>query len=286
MTWEMTSRETATAIWLFFLLIFVLRNKVLREGLGAVLTVIFRGPVRRWSILLCLYVILLCIGLSELGLWNSGDLKATLIWLPTAGLYMVYRTGFEQPEPRQLISRIFREGFKLSVILEFLISNFTFPFLVEFCLVPMAAFLAFIAAPGKVDDPRARLAERFADNALTLVGLGLLLHATIQTALNWHEVWQSPTALALLLPILLSILTIPFLWALLTYMSYQDAFLRVRMLLKDSKLPRCFKLRLFCSFGIRYHEVRQWWRYCVAKRANSPEALRWSLTESLNYQTE
>lgn len=283
MVLNFTSRETAIFVWLVILLIFILRNETLRKGLGAVLMVIFRGPIRRWSMLLFIYIGLLCFALQQISLWQSNDLKATLIWLTTAGFYMLYRTGFEQPEPKELIGRVFREGFNLAVILEFMISSFTFPLFVEFCLVPMAALLAFIASSKQADDPRAQLAVRFADNILTLIGFGMLAHAGIQTAIHWQEVWQEPTAFALLLPIFLSILTIPFLWLLLTYMAYRDAFLRMHYLFNEFVIPRFFQLQLIWTFGIRYHEVRQWWRYCVATRPASVEALNLSLANSRDY---
>ncbi len=284
MALDITTREAALIIWLGLLLCLILRIRALREGLGAIFKVTFRGPILRWLILMCLYVCLICFVLNRFDLWQFKDLKATLLWLLSAGFYMLYRTADEKPTPKQLIFGIFREGFNLAVILEFLISTFTFSFWVEFCLVPIAGFFMFIASPNKSDDPRAQIAVRFADNALTLIGLAALLYAGIKTVLHWEEFWQAPTAHAFLLPIVLSILFIPLLWALLTYIAYENAFLRIRVLSGELTHPTLLKLRLIWAFGIRYHEVNRWWAYCIVNRPEGDTNLLKSMAISRDFK--
>lgn len=281
---EFSSREIASLAWGSLLLFFVLRNKVLRDGLLAVFTVIFSRPIIKWSSLMLAYVCATCYLFNLLGVWSLHDFKATFLWLISAGLYMVYQAVKETPSPSDLIGGIFRNGFNIAVILEFFVSNYTFSIFVELIIVPVAFFLVFISSPSKTDDPRARLAANFAKSALSWVGLFLLLRGIVIAVAQWGDFWSVQTAHSFLLPIALSITFLPFLWAVLTHTAYEHCFLRLDIFSKGVDEIQRLKLWMFWEFGLRYYEVWNWWQYYIIEKPESYQEIKQSFARSRDFK--
>lgn len=281
---EFSSREIASIAWGSVLLFFVLRNKILREGLFAVFTVIFSRPIIKWSSLMLAYVCLTCYLFYQLDVWDFYDLKATFLWLISAGLYMVYQAVKETPSPADLIFGNFRNGFNIAVILEFFVSNYTFSIFVELLIAPVAFLLVFISSPSKTDDPKAKLAVTFANSALSWIGLFLLVRGLVIAVAQWGDFWRVQTAHSFMLPIALSITFLPFLWIVLTHTAYEHCFLRLATFSKEVDRIDRLKFWMFWEFGIRYHQVWNWWRYYIIEKPESYQAIKQSFAVSRDFK--
>ncbi|MDQ8205938.1 hypothetical protein QEH52_00320 [Coraliomargarita sp. SDUM461003] len=193
---------------------------------------------------------------------------------------MTYRTANEQPDPRELIRSIFEQGLSLAVLLEFFVGWAKVPFLLAFVLLPVATFLNLMAEPSATDEKQAAIVRQFATKALTVIGLGIGLYAVIYTIVNWNEFWRMETAREFLLPVLLNLLFLPFLWILLTYMAYELAHLRPRFIKPAQSRPKRVMVLLFWEFGIRYKEVKHWSLYCIKKPPSDNKSLVQSFSSS------
>ena len=118
---ELNNREIAALFWLLVSALVILRIGWMREGMLAFFKVIFMRRMMRWSLYMCGYLSLICYGLHMIELWSLADLKATLLWLITAGFYMVYHAVNEEPLPGKLFSETFKNGFNIAVVLEFFV---------------------------------------------------------------------------------------------------------------------------------------------------------------------
>ncbi|GEM_PF-5581890 len=281
---DFSSRELASVAWGSLLLLVVLRSKVLREGLFAVFKVIFTRPIIKWSSLMITYVCLICYLFNQLGMWRLPDIKPTFLWLISAGLYMVYRSVKETPSPAALVGGIFREGFNIAVILEFLVSKYTFSIYLELVLVPVAFFLIFISSPSKTDDPRAKLAVNFANSALSWIGLFLLVRSLVIVVTELSDFWSFQTAHAFLLPMALSLSFLPFLWIVLTHTAYGHVFMRLGVFSKSLEKTTCLKFWMFWEFGFRYYEVWNWWQYYVIEKPEGYNDIKQSLALSKDFK--
>lgn len=67
------------------------------------------------------YVAMVVLALYSVGLWNTGNLKVTFLWSLTAGLAMVFDVGSIADDERYFQKAV-RDGFKISVVLEFIIN--------------------------------------------------------------------------------------------------------------------------------------------------------------------
>lgn len=283
---EINNREVAALFWLLASAIVILRVKWMREGVIALFEVIFMRRMVRWSFYMCGYLSLICYGLHMIELWSLADLKATLLWLITAGFYMVYHAVNEEPLPGKLFSETFKNGFNIAVVLEFFVGIVSLPLPVEIILLPIAAFFTFIASPSKSDGRQELRVRNFASSVLTLIGFLLILHALIANILGWSTFWQAETARQFFMPILLSFAFIPYIWGILPYLAYEHIVWRYRALPLTLEQRPYFMLKAFGAFGIRYQEVRNWWRYSIRYRPEDYTALLRSLAESKDFTTE
>jgi peptidoglycan/LPS O-acetylase OafA/YrhL len=277
---SLSNREVSTAFWMLVLFLMAMCIKALREGLFAILKVISMKRMRRWALIMVTYTALICAGLYFTDLWSFRDMKATLLWLLSAGFYMVYQTVNREPPPKQLVGGILRNGFSIAVILEFLVGGVDLPFFIVFLLIPIAAFFAFISGPSNTNNPHEALGRRFANKVLLVIGCGLFIYATVVIIFDWENFWQLQTLRSFLLPISLSVLFIPYLWAILTYLAYEHITWRLYALPLPPSKRDIFMLRAFWEFGFRYHEVRNWWRYSIQTQPKDYESLINSLAES------
>lgn len=283
---DFSSREIATLAWTGVILFFVLRSKVLREGLLAIFEVIFCRPIIKWSSFMLIYVGFACYGFHLLGAWSVSEIKPTILWLLSAGLYMVYHVVRERPNPSCLIGGVFRDGFNIAVILEFFVSSYTFSVYVELLLVPVAGFLAFISTPPKTDDPRAAIAVKFANSALSCIGLFILIRAMTMTLLEWSDFWSIQTAHSFLIPIALSLSFLPFLWIVQVHTAYEHSFSRLGVY--SNNLDQVWRLKfwMFWEFGFRYYEVWNWWQYYVINKPESYAEIKRSFALSKDFKLE
>jgi hypothetical protein len=283
---DLNNREIATLVWLFVSFVVILKIQWMRDGILAAIKVIFMRRMLRWSLIMCGYLAVTCYGLHRIDMWSLADLKASVLWLITAGFYMVYQTVHDEPLPRELFSGTFKNGFNIAVVLEFLIGTVSLPLLAELVLLPAAAFLTFIASPSKSDGTQALQVRRFANALLTVIGAFLIIHALTSNFLGWETFWQAQTAHQFFMPILLSFALIPYLWGILCYLAYEQIMWRFNALPLPASRRRFFMLKALCEFGFRYYEVRNWWRYSIQTRPEDYSALIHSLAESKDFDLE
>jgi hypothetical protein len=194
------------------------------------------------------YTAAVCWRLSIVGYWNVALLKDTLLWFCFSGLTLGFASnhldGFPAWWRRALADQI-----KLVLVLEYIISTYTFSLLAELVLQPTLLLLIIVSAIGRSKEEFGRLA-RAADLILTFLGLGLiaaLVQAVISSRLSGLGVSD---VRAILLPPILTATFVPVAYLFHVLAAYQTLFLRTRFALaRDERLLRQAKWRLVRMLG-------------------------------------
>ena len=74
-----------------------------------------------------------------------------------------------------------------------------------------------------------------------------------------------------LLPTVLTILFLPFLYCLAAWVSYENVFVRLGFLVKDPELRQFAKRRLLASFGFNFRRLNRWSARLIRDRLRSKE---------------
>jgi len=171
------NREISAAFWLTLFLAWGFSKAPVRK---AALNVV--KAALAWKIVLCVsmmtaYVTLTVFLLHALGLWSIGNLKATVLWALTAALVMVFNVGSVSDDDRYL-KKAFRDGLKISVILEFIVNLHVLGLGWELILVPIAAILTCLLVVAESKE-EFRPVRSILNSLLVLLGLGLLAYAAL-----------------------------------------------------------------------------------------------------------
>jgi len=113
-------------------------------------------------------------------------------------------------------------------------------------------------------------------------------YAAYQLPLEFTDFWQLSTVLSFSLPIVLTVLFVPFLWLVAVAVAYENAFCRLRFFVEDPKMQRFVRRQMYWNFGLRFYEVNRWWKVYMNERPQTKEAFKQSMIRarfenSVNY---
>lgn len=241
------TREVATGIWLVVGISFLLFWKKTRVSLKEV----FRAILQRKLLVvfgsLAAYLTGLCWLLSELSLWNAGQITSTILWYFLSGAVLLGRS-LSAKEDDRYFKKLILDSFKVATVFEFIVVAYTFHFLIELLLVPFFAFLSIIIGVSETKEEY-RPAKKLFEAIIAIIVIVLLWNSVSQ-------IWQSPdiffttkNGYNFILPILLTIGSVPFFYLWYCYASYEMASVRIgSQRNQPDVLKRYARRRFFFSF--------------------------------------
>ena len=243
-------RQIATGIWVSIGFFFCILSKKTRSSIGGVL----KALLQRKLVLLfgstILHVGALCWLFHTLGLWGPDQLTATFLWTVLSGFSLVGRT-LSAGEDQGYFKRLFLDCFKITVVLEFLIVGYSFSLPVELVLIPFMTFLAFLIEFSRTKVEYASVKKLFE-----------WIVITVTTIVLWKAVgsiWDQPgtffttqTGRNFLLPGLLTITSMPFLYFWYCYSQIEIARIRIDLkTFQSDDLKRYARRQFFLRFMAR-----------------------------------
>lgn len=119
------TREIAAGIWLGILIVLALALPGVRKSLSNVVKAFFKRAILVPLGLMMAYIIGIIYGLHELGLWELEQLKTTVMWVFTVGMFTFFRINKIADDPHYF-STALKDNFKIILVLEFIVTFYTF----------------------------------------------------------------------------------------------------------------------------------------------------------------
>lgn len=153
----------------------------------------------------------------------------------------------------------------LAVIVSFIVNLYVFPFVVELLFIPfvvaVATTLAFTEMQKDANPEYAEVA-RILNRILVIVGLGVLAFASLHAIFDVEHLVGVQSLQDALLPPILTLAFVPFVWAVALYAGYEQLFLRTSMALRrDARLARRAKREFVRACGLRPARLARFVRY-------------------------
>jgi hypothetical protein len=250
MTDVFNSREIAISIWVFLFLVWSFTRKDFRDHFLKLLISFTSGIILIPLVLMVIYNMAVVWSLETLGLWRITQLKHTILWFIFTGLAIAYQ--ITDQTVAQSIKRVLKNNVKLIIVLEFVVNAYTFPLVVEIILFPALVMIGARTVMAKYDSKYSS-GENFTKRMLSLVGTGIILYVVINIIYDYKKFISISTLHNILLPPILTILFLPFIYILMLYMAYEKLFSRLRIYLRDSKKLQKYamqKLIIQCKFNL------------------------------------
>lgn len=113
-------------------------------------------------------------------------------------------------------------------------------------MFPIIVFVGLIQAFSQTDKKHQVVTNLFT-NILTLIGTGYFLYALYKTILDYKTLFTTQNLFSLLLPIILTITILPFLYGLALFMKYETLYIRIRFMTNDNDKKREIKKAIFST---------------------------------------
>lgn len=248
----LSTREWATVIWGSIFFLYAIMRRQIRESLWKAVKIFFGRKLRiLWGIIL-LYALGITIVFHQLPFWDNIYIKDIIVWFAFSGLiYCINAVSKEADE--KYIGKVLRDNFKLTIIVEFLMSTFTFSIGIELAIIPIITMIVIVNtfAEGKEEYKKV---HKLLDIVLAVAGFWIL-YETIKIGIHeYKELNILYTLISFMIPIVYSISFLPLAYLLELYSKYESLFARMSFKEgKDDKIQKkhCWFVIKICKFSVR-----------------------------------
>ena len=260
----LNNRERAALVWIAFGLVLALRSKGIRSSLVLVAKILLSRPIFTVIAAMVGYVSLVVFGFRRLGLWDFGMVKDTTIWFLGSAFAMVF--NHEQAhKDASYFKRTLLASLNVLVLVEFLINFYVLNIFIELLVVvPVLFFGAALLAFSKTREEYAP-ARRLMEPVMAIVGFSLLAYAVARLMGDVTSFVAVENVKRIVLPIALTVLFLPFLYALAVYSAYDGISIRVKIWITDSELARYTRREVFNACLFRLSRVNRFMKDYAAR---------------------
>lgn len=229
---ELSTRELALIIWLVVAVIAALTNGKIRKSLFKLVHAFVQKKILIVVFSALLYTVAVVYILSKVRIWNPNLIKDTVVWFLGTAFILALNTN-KGVTDSTFFRTIIKENLALVVALEFFLNYFTFALWIELPILPMLALLGGLSAVAE-SEPSQQQVKRIIDAVLSMFGIVLVAFMIWRIAGNYRELATMDNLRSLLLPPLLTITYLPFVYLFALLMAYENLFLRIDFLLRDN----------------------------------------------------
>src|ERR1700752_2536020 len=225
-----SSRELAIIFYLALAITFLLLNKGLRPQLLNLLKSLFGKTIGFVLLIQAIYICLVIYFLFPISLWNTALLKDTIFWYFASAVVLFFQIN--KVKETTFFKNLLKENLKWAIIVEFILNFYTFNIWIELIILPVMTLLSLMIAYSE-QKQEYTLTNKILKYMVSIIGLTFLIIATYKTFKNYSDILTIQNLFSFLLPPLLTILLIPFIYILALYMGYENLFIRARAMSND-----------------------------------------------------
>ena len=253
-----SNREISIIIWVTIFFVFVFTKKGVLKSFGHLISTLFQEKIIDTILLMIIYVELLVLTLDIIGFWEIALLKDTIMWTVFVGFLLLMKTNKINSEKGYLKS-IFKDSLKGIIIIEFIANIYNFSLTAELILIPIMTFIG-ISQIFTQDKPEYKPVEKLFSGITSLFGVVVLIYTIYKIYQGFGQFASLLTLKQFLLPIILTILYLPFLYFVALWSLYEVMIIRLGSRLKKKKHKKYLKKRMFMTFHLNRKKLRKFQR--------------------------
>lgn len=245
------TRELAYLSWLAIIICLIISSPKLRKSAWNVLRALFNLKFNIIYLLTLGHFYGLVYVLSIFGFWDKSLLKDTIYWVLLSASMLMYRIATNKA-PLNFLKNAIKDNVKLSVFLSFIMTLATFNFWIEFIAIPILVLLVGMHTVAQYKKEHAPV-RKILDILGQIASVLLLIYLVYFAIGHYSEHLNIQTLKEFTLPIILTILFIPFLAVLNLYVQYEDiaTLLKRKSKNKLQYYQWLFSALIFFNFNIK-----------------------------------
>lgn len=278
---ELNNRELAIVTWFVLALTYVVWKSRGIPASGAFMNLVrafFQPRIQVVLLWATLWVVLCVQALRYINIWEVSNLKTTLIWGGAFAFVSIMSVNRIEEE-RTYFRTTLKETFNVTAIVAFIAEAYTFSLFIELLLVP----LAFVVGAMHVLSERKtehKAVHNLTTWVLVTIVVAYVANGTYSALSNLDEFWSWENLREFSVPLILSAMFLPYLYALSVIMTYEIVGSGITLLFKDRRaLHRYAMFQALLSFRLGLEGLRRWKRNIGIFRPESKEQVRSSIKE-------
>lgn len=250
------NREIAFFIWLVLGIGGAIALTWGKPALGNLVRAFFQKPILVALGLTLAYIAASVWLIFQFGWWQWSNLKTTVIWI--IGFAFVALFNFQKIETEEShVHRTLREAISVTAIVAFIAATHTFSLPAELILSGILILLALISTISERDKKR-KTVHTIATVILAILGLLMLGKSLYHIATGFRGFATPHTAREFFAPILLTVLFLPFLYAIHAFSVCERVLVVLRYQSKDQELTRYAAFKLIRTLHLDLTAWEQW----------------------------
>lgn len=251
-----TNREIAIIFWLVVIIIYFIIDKSRRVSLIDVLKVLFSRIFIIIISSMLIYISGILFVLYKIGFWETFLIKDTLVWIVMNAFTLMLNSTDKALQEGFFKGKLL-ESIKIIVLIQFIINTYTFNIILEIILVFVLVFLGALQAFASTEE-KYKPVEKLTDGLISFFGLMILSNAIYLAVKDLNSLGSSVTLKSFLLPIILTVLYLPYVYCLALFSMYERIYGRLKMKSYiDKKLRRAIMRKLFLRFHFKLQLLRK-----------------------------
>jgi hypothetical protein len=250
----LNTRETALVAWLAVFLLWALAKREVRGSFGQVLKTILTskwvgGVIGATAV----YAVLTIVLLRYVGYWENEMAKTAALWFFGIAMVAIFRTNRTHA---RYFRRLVLDNLALAAVVEYVVNLHTFPLLVELVLVPLTFLLVGVQAVAEVY-PQQAAARKPVVWLLSVLGLTAVSFSLVYLVRHFEEVATAEAIKDFLLPLILTVLFLPYLYVVRLIVVWQTMLHMIRFGFEGNRQLYWFTRRLViraCGLSLRRAE--------------------------------
>ena len=276
----LNNREWALVIWIFVLILFVIvspKMDQVRESFRGVIKAFFAKTIVTTIALMLIYIAIIVFGLAKIGLWESHQLKNTIIWTISVATLSLFRLESAKEDPRFLKNSVL-DNLKLIAIIQFVIGFYVFGLFIELILVPVMPISGVMVAFAQ-RDKKYHLVEKVFNGFLVTLGTIFIARTLYMLATNFGEFAKIQTIYDFSVPPLLTCLYLPFIFFMMIFTTYELVNTRLQFLIKNPSVRSYGKMYSFFNFHLNIKLIERWASSLPFQDTSSKEGIKKSVKQ-------
>ncbi|RYV01534.1 hypothetical protein SOPP22_14215 [Shewanella sp. OPT22] len=277
------NRELASATLIALVLLWTCyKNETFFPLLKTAAKSLFLHAVFITIISLLVYISLIAFVLYSFDIWNFEQIKNTAMWFVFVGFaQLLNATNID--DPKLYLRSSLSAQVKIIVLLQFLVAFHSYSFVVELILITITSLLAGCSAFSQ-NKPEYNQANKICNFLLVAIGIFLLCHSLLTIYQEPSKFFTIDNFRNFLVPILLSVSVLPYIFCFYHFLAYERAFTKTRIYTSSKSLQRYAKLQSFIVFRGQHKQIHEWLLYSCTAEFESKETILASINNFKNQQ--
>jgi len=236
-----SNREIALFIWVLFGIILFSFYKPIRASFMPVLKAFFNKRILAACLCLLLYVSAIVFTLHSIQYWDYSLLKDTIFW--TFGFAFVLMIRMSAIKRFKDFKVVLKDSLKWTLIVEFIVAFYSFSLAFEIIIFPIILLIVLMQSYSEVHTEHQQV-NKVLSVILSIIGVVIFCYSAYMTFFHSATLFSIQSARVFLLPIILTVLFLPFIYLLSLFAIYEVLFIRLRLFLKDDGIRRRVKRQI------------------------------------------